>query len=222
MCKPRRNRGVASGGTAPPALKMGARWDEWSGSFPVHFIPGKRKPMPIKQNDRWTLEAVWSFCRTDIFFRFRASNHDPSAAQPCDYTDYIIPGSDQPLIHIAATSGFAHICRTSVTFNLFRSLFRVIQEDASILRDVTVSIIVRKKSAYEHCLILNCYRDETVRISRSNFVRVLFVLLDDGRSLQQKGDLLARILLRAPADMKKHQDLLTHNPLPPHTSCKVQ
>ena len=78
--------GVANGGTAPLALKLGARWGEWSDSFPVHFIPGKRKPIPIKQNDRWTLQAVWSFCKTGIFYRLRASNHDPSAAQPCDYT----------------------------------------------------------------------------------------------------------------------------------------
>ena len=54
-------------------------------------------------------------------------------------------------------------------------------------------------------LIRNCYRGRTVRISRHNFFKLLFVKLDEVRSLEKK--LLARNLVAA-ACIKIREDQL--------------
>jgi hypothetical protein len=61
------------------------------------------------------------------------------------------------------------------------------------------------------CLILNGYGDTAVWISRPNYVRLLFVGLDEEQSLQNKGgytdELLAHIL-HAAVCIKKREDQL--------------
>jgi hypothetical protein len=59
------------------------------------------------------------------------------------------------------------------------------------------------------CLILNSYQDREVLISRLNFVRFLFVGLDEGRSLHKKVGYarLARVL-DASARKKRRVDQL--------------
>jgi hypothetical protein len=94
--------------------------------------------------------------------------------------------------------------------NVIQLLYRVIQEDRSIFWEVIISGIV-KKVPINMCLILNVYRHRAVWISKPNYVRFLFVTLDEERSLQNKGghtdELLARIL-DAAAYIKKREDQL--------------
>ena len=69
---------------------------------------------------------------------------------------------------------------------------------------ITVSVIVRKEFHVNMCLILNSYQDRDVLISRLNFVRFLFVGLDEGRSLQKKiGNARLAPVLDASARKKK-------------------
>jgi hypothetical protein len=91
-------------------------------------------------------------------------------------------------------------------------IYRVIQEERSILWEVITWVIVRKKIVQMNmCIILNGYRDRDPSISRPNSVRILFVGLGEWRSLKNKrgytDELLARIL-DAAARIKKREDQL--------------
>jgi hypothetical protein len=74
------------------------------------------------------------------------------------------------------------------------------------------SVIVRRKKVYmKMCLILNGFRDGVVCIYRSSFLRYLFVELVEGRSLQQEGGYIRRLLahiLDAAVRIKKREDQL--------------
>jgi hypothetical protein len=54
-------------------------------------------------------------------------------------------------------------------------IYRVIQEERSMLWEVTVSVIVTITVYVNLCLILNGCEDRAVGISRTNSVRFLFV-----------------------------------------------
>ena len=58
----------------------------------------------------------------------------------------------------------------------------------------TVSVTARKNVHVNMCLILNGYQGRAVSIFRPNYVRFLFVVLDEGRSLQSKGGYTRRIV----------------------------
>jgi hypothetical protein len=68
-----------------------------------------------------------------------------------------------------------------------------IQEERSVFWEVIVSFVVDIKLIMDTCLIMNCYRDRTVGYSRPNFMRSLFVELDEELSLQKKTGYTRRI-----------------------------
>jgi len=59
------------------------------------------------------------------------------------------------------------------------AIHRVVQEEMSIFWAVAVSVNLRKQVNMDVCLILNGYRDRTVRISSPNYDRFLFMRLDE-------------------------------------------
>jgi hypothetical protein len=74
-----------------------------------------------------------------------------------------------------------------------RSLYMVIQEKLSLLREVIASVIVGKKVHTNMCLILNDYRDRAISIYRTNSIKFLFVELDEERNLQKESGYTRRI-----------------------------
>ena len=71
-------------------------------------------------------------------------------------------------------------------------LYRVIQEERSVLGG-SDSIAHCEKKNMNMCIILNGYQDRAVSVSRPDYVRFLFVGLDEEESLQKKGGYTRRI-----------------------------
>jgi hypothetical protein len=101
---------------------------------------------------------------------------------------------------------------TALCTDVYAHIYRVILEDKSIFWEEIVSVIVRKIKVHTNmCLILKAYRHRAVTISRPNCVRLLFVRLDEERSLQKTAghtdELLARILDAAVCINKREDQL---------------
>ena len=95
-------------------------------------------------------------------------------------------------------------------FRVFTYSIQGVSGKKSIFRTVTISAVVTKKVHTNICLTLNVYRYRAVWIFTPKSVRFLFVGLDEGRSVQNKGghtdELLARIL-DVPARIHKNKKI---------------
>jgi hypothetical protein len=69
----------------------------------------------------------------------------------------------------------------------------MIQEERSVFWEVIISVVVDLKLIMDTRLIMNGYRDRTVGYPRPNFMRFLFVELDEELSLQKETGYTKRI-----------------------------
>ena len=106
-----------------------------------------------------------------------------------------------------------------------RSLYMVILEKLSLLREVIASVIVVKKVHINMCLILNDYRDRAISIYRTNSIKFVFVELDEERNLQKESGYTRRIHYSHSGRRCPHKKpwrwTQTNNIRYSHTSCET-
>jgi hypothetical protein len=67
---------------------------------------------------------------------------------------------DTPTFNVGVTSSY--VLQKIAQAKMYKTLYRVIQEEGSIFWEVTVSVIVGKKGHINICLILNGYPGRAV------------------------------------------------------------